>query len=208
MRTHRALLATTACLAAVVALGFAVTNANARRLQISALGFRIVWTPVRFSSGEASVSCNATLSGSFNSSSIAKITNLRIGNVTRASLSSCTGGSATLLGETLPWPISFEAFIGRLPEIVGVTILFRGHRITISPTGFPRCLANTEEPSALGTMNLETGGTVTGLRLDETVEFPLTGEGGLCAFARGHISGTGTVTESEERFPTIRIKLI
>jgi hypothetical protein len=183
-------------LTAAIVLSMAVASASANRLVVNEKSYRIVWSPLRFIAGGNTVSCNVTLEGSFHSATIRKVERALIGHVTRASVNTCTGGSATVLNATLPWHVQYNGFTGTLPRITGVLLKLVGASFQVQPSGSLACLAaTTEERPAKGIAGVEAG-TVTELTAEAAAEIPLRGGGGLCAFAGGgHFEGTGTVTK-------------
>jgi len=194
-----------ACLAAAALLAIATSDAGARQLRISALGLQGIWENVHFVTGGRTVGCHMTLSGSFHSTTVAKIPHLHIGDLTRASVGSCVGGTATALTETLPWAFSYEAFSGRLPEIVGVNLLINGHRLRIRPEGSLACLLEGEPP-ARGILGIEARGGATEMTWEAATEIALTGEGGLCTFVgRAHLEGVGSVSALEGGLIPVRL---
>ncbi|HEX4804591.1 MAG TPA: hypothetical protein VFU94_01715 [Conexibacter sp.] len=102
--------------------------------------------PVTFSSNGITITCNLTLRGTVTSSRVPKVAGTSYGAITAVSIGRCSGGTAAVLG--LPWPVTYDAILGTLPE--GVT----GVQLTIERTGF-----------ALNTLGLEClyGGTLTSL---------------------------------------------
>jgi hypothetical protein len=185
-----------ACLGAACVLTFAVGSASANRLSGTTRNFRAVFNPLSATAeGVGTVRCPVTLEGSFHSSTIGKVAHALMGHISRASLAtaSCTGGSATISAESLPWPISYESFQGTLPNITGVFILVLGLKIIIVIGGI-RCELSSESRNPGRGIASLSAGRVTEVRADETTRIPLVGEGGLCALARGSFSGNGTAS--------------
>lgn len=213
MRTRTRLLF--AGLTAALLLSAAVSTASGSRLSTNETRFRTVWTNLALESSQATISCPVTLEGSFHSSTIAKVANALIGRVSRASVrgalaaGSCTGGSATINQASLPWHITFKVIKGALPRFEAILVNLIGVRFTVDPlSGFlPACNSTTTiENPAVGDIQVEANGLVTGLRADETAEIPL--EGGFCAFGgSGHFSGTGRVSRLGNT-TNIRVTLI
>jgi hypothetical protein len=67
------------------------------------------------------VACPVTIEGSYHSATIRKVRGALIGVITRAVINGnnppCEGGRATILQETLPWHITYDEFMGMLPNI-------------------------------------------------------------------------------------------
>jgi hypothetical protein len=192
MRAHRNRLVL-AGLGASLLLAMAVGTASANRLSVRSQAFSTVWTPLSFSFGGAVIRCNVTLSGSFESTTISKVAG-RIGAVTGASANTCSGATVTVLTETLPWDVNYVSFAGTLPRISSIRVSLVGARFAIDPEGaLPACLVGTTATyPAFGIAHFS-GGTVTGLRADETVGLPFGGSF-ICEIGGdGFFAGTGAV---------------
>jgi hypothetical protein len=189
-------------------LALAIPQASARNLRISWGFLKWIWSGMHVQAAGTDVSCQVTLEGSFHSASFAKLPHIKVGNFDRAALAApCTGGTATILTANLPWRLSYEAFVGVLPQIVGARMLIGGLEMRIDPEGIlPACLMRTAE--AFGEFLLNREGTITGFRLDESIAIPLAGGFG-CGVAEATLSGTATVTRAEGGIPLApRISLI
>jgi hypothetical protein len=183
---------------AVLALSMGVSTASANRLSINERGVRITWARLSFIAGTNTVSCPVTLEGSFHSGTIRKVARALIGYISRAIVNGtegpCTGGTATVLSETLPWHIQYRAFTGALPRIRTVSLRLIGASFRVRPAGLVACLARTTEaePAQGEALVNEATGAVTGLRANEEASIGL--DGFLCAFAgEGHFGGIGQV---------------
>jgi len=186
-----------ASLTAALLLATAVGTSSANRLSINERSYTIRWTALRFIAAGNTVTCSVTLEGSFHSATIRKIERLLVGHITRASVAGCSGGSATVLRESLPWHVQYAGFTGRLPAIATVKLLLVGAAFQVQPSGNLACLARTSEARpAVGIAGIEEAGGVTELAAEVGAEIPLEGSGGLCRFAgAGHFEGTGTPTK-------------
>jgi len=190
-----------ASLAATFLMAVAVGSASANRLSISNPNFRVTYRSLEFTeaNGEiGTVKCPVTLEGSFHSGTIRKVEHALIGHVTRASVaaaSSCTGGSATVLQETLPWHIQYMGFTGTLPIIQSVRLLLAGaaFKLHIRLLFEFFCLARTEtNQPAGGEALVEGGGNLTNLTPDPNASIPLTSAGGSgCPSTSGHFQAPG-----------------
>ncbi len=185
-----------ASLVAATALAAAISSASANRLSISNKNIRAAWTSLELSNTVTSevIRCPVTLEGSFTESTIRKVLRALIGLVSKASVggSSCTGGSATVRQETLPWRFTYDGFTGTLPNIESVKALLIRASVEIR-TSLATCQAQTtEEEPAIGIATLGTGGEVSGLRAEEATRIRLTG--GICGLGSGSFRGTGSVT--------------
>jgi hypothetical protein len=179
-------------------LAFATTTASANRLSINSRLIRIRWTVLTFSAGTNSIRCALTLEGSFHSGTIRKVERALIGHISRASIAACSGGSTTVLNETLPWHVRYAGFTGTLPTIRTILFQINGLSIGFQPSGSLRCLLRaTEVTPARFIATLEAGGVFSSVSAEEGAEIPLTGEGGLCRFGgEGHYGGTSTRPEN------------
>jgi hypothetical protein len=132
------------------------------------------------------------------SRTLAKVAESLIGYVTRAALAGvrCTGGSATVQTEALPWHIRYASFRGTLPNISGITIHSIGESYRIQDTGGPPCveISGSGEPhefeiGILVEARKAVSWVANGLR-----RILMRGEA-LCAFGgEVSLSGTGTPT--------------
>ncbi len=186
-----------ASLVAATALAAAISSASANRLSISNKNIRVSWTSLELSNTITSevIRCPVTLEGSFTESTIRKVLRALIGLVSKASVTgaSCTGGTATVRQETLPWRFTYEGFTGRLPNIESVKALLIRASFEIRAS-LATCQAQTtEEEPATDIANLGASGEVSGLRAEEATRIRLTG--GICGLGSGSFRGTGRVTQ-------------
>jgi hypothetical protein len=193
MRTYSKLLFTG--LAAAILLAAAVSTASARTIRVSEPNYKAIWRPLTFEAAGTRIECNVTLLGKFDSSTIAKTTDKK-GTITHADLSlPCTGGTATILRETLPWDVNYVSFVGTLPNITSVRVALIRASFRVDPTSvfLPACLVRTTaEHPATGDIVISRG-LVTGLRANEETRIPL--PSGLCELAgESDFVGTGNVT--------------
>jgi hypothetical protein len=187
---RRALLAAVALVALTVGAGTAVAG----EFQFNP-GGTITGTslgPVTFSSNGITITCPLTLRGTVTSNRVPKVAGTSYGEVTSVTVGRCSGGTARVLN--LPWPVTYNAILGTLPE--GVT----GVSLTVERTGF-----------LLNTIGLEClyGGTITSL-LAVTGTNPYTSglyeipPGSSAPFVRGSFlcPRTGTMTGTFAISPT------
>jgi hypothetical protein len=152
-------------LSATVVLGALVSSASANRLALSNQTFRATWTNLEFvtTAFTAPVRCHVTIEGSFHSRTLAKVTEALVGYATAANLTlPCTGGTARLLTETLPWHIRYDSFAGTLPNITSIKLRLVGASFLVqAPEPFGRiaaCLYRSTAASPMkGTVTLERG---------------------------------------------------
>lgn len=186
-------------IATTLALALAVSNAAATHLRVSNQNIRATWTSLQLSNtvNAETILCPVTIEGSFHNSTIAKTVGALIGYVTRASISAtCTGGSATIHQESLPWHITYEGFTGTLPNIATEKLLVIGAFFEIALPGGTQCSARSElEHPVVVTNNLNLSThAMEALAPEPNTRIPLTnGNGGIfCGLANGILSGTST----------------
>jgi len=197
-----------AMLVVVLASAIAASTASAGRISVNVSAIEVLFSALKARAGAFEVSCPTTLGGTFGSAVISKLSRIRWGVVYNASLAeaSCTGGSATVLTESLPWEIQYSSFSGVLPiiERISTSVVNAAWEVLINSI---KCYLHTtaSSPAKLRFV-VESGGAVTGYEAEPNARIPLTGEA-LCAFAgEASLSGVGTVRES--RGAPIRITLI
>lgn len=180
---------------AALMLATAVGSASANNLSVTNRNQRIVWSALRFIAGGNTITCHVTLEGSFHEATTAKVVGRLLGYITRGTVNTCTGGSATILNATFPWHIQYAGFTGTLPAITSVFLNMIGASFAVQPTGSLKCLARTEtNHPAKGQAGVEAG-VIEELTALVEAEIPLTGEAEFCRFAgSGHFEGTGAVT--------------
>jgi hypothetical protein len=198
MRKHSKLIL--ASLTATLLMALAVSGtASARVFSVDNMNFRVVWTSLEFRAGElATIRCRVTLEGSFHSQTISKVEKALIGYVSRAIVAGerCTGGSATVHAESLPWHITYSGFTGTLPNIRSIRVLLQNGRFQIRDinTGV-RCTGIIEpNHQARGEIRLTAEGQADTLTPDGSVNIPL--EGLFCP-ANGQFTspaGDGRIT--------------
>jgi hypothetical protein len=110
-------------LTAALTLGALVGMASANRIAQSNQTFRSTWNALEFI-GFVTIRCHVTIEGSFHSRTISKVAEALVGYVSRAIVDEghCTGGSARVLSESLPWHIRYASFTGTLPNITGIVL--------------------------------------------------------------------------------------
>jgi hypothetical protein len=200
MHRHIRLLLTG--LAATAILAAAVGTASAQRFSVSNQQIRVVWRSLELSNSITAntVRCAVTIEGSFHSRTIAKVRELLIGYLTKGNVQNnqCTGGRATILGETLPWHITYQRFRGTLPRIeeILLNLIRSGFDIEIPGVNNCRAISSLANPiRAIGNLNTTTG-QVTSLRTDEAATIPLSNAPGgfACGLGTGRFTGNGPVT--------------
>ena len=175
-------------------LALLVGNASANR--ISTNDRDIEWeTYLLLHTPMGDIRCDVTLLGAFHSNTIVKTRKALIGIIDHAVL----GPPCTVLQGSLPWHLTYESFIGRLPAF-SPWFLYVGVSIAATIEGVA-CLwrSTTTEPlSSLFTV--EARGGVTSVRWDETDAIDVTDTTGtLCDLLGTDITteGTGTIEGGE-----------
>jgi len=148
-----------------------VASASARNFSISERRLSATFSRVEFSGGFGTVRCNITLSRTLHGGTIPKVLETLIGYMTAVSVGGCETGSATILGETLPWHLRYQGFLGTLPNILGIIRRIVGWAMQIREPAFGiTCLATSTAASPVTeTMNREAGGRLSSLTLGGTV---------------------------------------
>ncbi len=199
-----------AALGAALTLAAAVGSASANRLSYSETRFRIIWTSLTFSGsgGGFVITCPVTLEGSFHSATLAKVREAQVASITRATVNNerCTEGQATILGESLPWTVTYQSFGGTLPTIASVRHDLIGAAFQIEAGLGVICLARSSSTfPAAGEAAREAGGAITSLTPDGSLAIPVTGT--ACPTS-GIFSGAGEVFVQGSAERRVRLTLI
>jgi hypothetical protein len=193
---------------ALLVLASAVSNASARNFSISSSNFRITWNGLVMTSffGEVRTACNLTVQGTFLNRTIAKQRGGLIGRITAARVGTCTGDAEVyalngeeeldggIVGQTLPWHIVYEGFLGALPAVVAVKVEIVGASLLFEDEfGLPCLYVSTREAPWHGRFELNGSGLVTGFRSDETLTIGLEPNGGGFCPVAIRAAGSGGV---------------
>jgi hypothetical protein len=194
-------LRTTLALAALVAaltLAVAVGGATAGRLRLNDVDLTLTWEAFEIPNGDIEEpeggiwSCPLTLSGSFHATTFAKLTGLLVGTIANAQFddAGCTEGTqATILGGTLPWHLTYQQFLGVLPQITEVRLALLGMSMAIHvPTLSVTCLLRTTsaEPLPLELARDTRGGVIVDVAVDSDEAIDASDTGGiLCDLFEG-----------------------
>jgi hypothetical protein len=191
-------------LTVALAFGAFVSAAPARRIAISGRQWRTQVNKLRFI-GTQAIECHVTIEGSYHSRTISKVLEALIGYISRVTVDEtrCTGGSARILPESLPWHIRYNGFSGILPQITKIHIRIVGAGIILQVPNV-RCQIVSNAASPLKDwINITTAtGVEESLTSDETEEIPDTSGSELLCGRSDRIEGTGSLTEGE---PATRI---
>jgi len=184
--------------ATVTMMAALATSASARNFSTTSQTIRATWSPLVFTDPFGNtISCPVTLEGSLHRRTIAKVTYTLIGAITEATVGTreqCTGGTSTILRETLPWHVRYFGFEGGLPNISKIITLISGasFRVFDSAVG-ATCLFTTRDTTrehGRGTFSLGAGGTLTAVEVsgeitsNERCAFGLTVVGRLSGRSR------------------------
>jgi hypothetical protein len=154
-----------------VVLSTAITPVSANRLSLrtdwTTRGWRATWSAsnLRIRALEATSSCSLTLEGSFHSGSFTKTISSLLGFVTDGR----TEIGCTVLRETLPWHIQYQAFSGTLPNITRVTLRIIGAGLRVNMAGTLCLMRSTEAEPLTETLTRDAGGVITSAELTGTI---------------------------------------
>jgi hypothetical protein len=192
-------------------LALAASSASAQRLSVSNRNIRMQFRPLRFTSreSEATIGCNLTLEGSFHSATIHKVRGALVGHVSRASVASCGfGTAATILTASLPWHITYDSFLGRLPRLEAQVILLHRTAYRIDTLLTPPCLYQEDGRERVrGIVNIEPNGLVTNGNADPGRALPLF-EGPAECFRFGGFEGSAELRLLGSNTQNISVRLI
>lgn len=156
------------CFTALTAAGLlasVVATTSARNLSVSNQNIRVAWALLDFGSPLVTIRCPVTLEGSLHSRTIVKRVGTLIGYITAAIVrrgGSCRNGEAWSangvethprlgrLANTLPWHITYEGFVGTLPNITQILVLLRGARFKVHTIFDTLCLFGKPEDNITG----------------------------------------------------------
>lgn len=164
-----------ALLSAVSILTAIVTTAAANRSVNIASGVGPVSAAaVTFIAEELRITCEVSLNGSLNRS-VAKRAGVSVGSVSVASAANCRNGTVIFLSP--PWEVQYVSFSGTLPSISSGRLKLVGAAFLVNTLGgLAQCLYRGD-PQATSTG----GTTATGVRVDETINIPLSRRlSGIC----------------------------
>jgi hypothetical protein len=201
MRPVKIILAATV---ATVALGVIVSTTSANRVARSNQTFRAIWSEVAFEGGTGfgNVTCQLTIEGTFHSRTASKVAESLSGFITSSTIGTCTGGSARMLTEQLPWHVRYESFEGTLPRITGIRIRVVGSHFLahVNLTGQNCLYASTAASPIKDTIvrNTTTGVAET-ITINESASIPLLSGGS--GFAQCPLTA---ILRGSSRRPTVQ----
>lgn len=190
----------------------AAGTASAGHLRLTEKEFEAIWETAQANKEQLSiidrsgntVTCPATLAGSFTNNTIAKVTGINVGEISEARFAVACRGAIFL---TRPWHIQYGSFGGTLPNITEITIKVIDMGVEVTLMGLS-CLFRTEErrPAVFIIGGFGTGGSVETIRADETVTIPATG---ICSLAEPlHFRGKGLLRRRNLLTSKITVSLI
>jgi hypothetical protein len=198
-----------AALAATLLLLVAVGSASARDLSLNEQRFSLRWASLTWNTAVGSVRCPVTLRGSLHTRTFAKTSELLIGSITGATITSasCTNGRATILTGTLPWHLRYRSFTGTLPTITTVRLGLTGLNLQMSVSELT-CLFSTEaaEPGVIAA-NVGASGEIRTMDFDNDEEIDLEDEDFLCLIG-GDSSFSGSAAVDGDLVEPIVVRLI
>jgi hypothetical protein len=203
-----------ACFAVLATMALTAGTASGRRIAVDDQDMVVIFDDasqrLTFDAGGNAVQCEVTLSGSYHSSTIAKVTGSLVGHATNVNVDTagCTGGNVQVLSGTLPWHYTYQGFRGVLPRIEGGMFHVINVAYLIDIEGI-ECLGRSDvtDPVIGETTVSTTTGQVTSLTAQGVVDV-----GDLSEFAfqcdfigSGQFSGTGRVRDAEGNLVFIRL---
>ncbi len=207
MRTRTRLGIAASLIALLLALSSMAASAN--RLSISSVRDRATWASFELTtSGFGTFKCEVIPMITFHRGTFTKTAGALVGTVLEVMIRNCTTAQIVAIGESLPWHVVFVNFTGTLPNITSVKFEIVGMGLEFESSGTRCRLRTTTERPANVIFNVETGGRLSGIRLDETAAIPLEG-GFLCTLAgEARLSGTSGPVTVAGSTTNVNIRLI
>ncbi len=133
-----AFLVTLACAVAAHASTLTFSPVPAENIELISEG------SLTFESGAFRVVCAVTLSGSMSQTSFSMAAGTRFGSINRTRVETCTGGSlAFLRASESPYPLTYQSFLGTLPNVTGIRYKVGSVALQSTASGFT-CLYTGE----------------------------------------------------------------
>jgi hypothetical protein len=148
--------------------------------------------PITFSGSGITIRCEVTLRGTVTSRRVPKVVGTSYGSVTEVRIGTCTGGTAAASG--VPWPVTYDAILGALPDrVTGVALTVNRAAFTLTFSGIA-CTYGGNVSSLLAV----TGSNpyTTTLYALPSTSVPLTRGSFLCP-SSGSMSGTFAVSPTQ-----------
>src|SRR5262249_53103334 len=142
------------------------------------------WATLELVSSVGTVRCPITMEGSFHSQTFSKVIGALIGYVTKATAftGNCSGGTASVEGESLPWHVQYGGFIGTLPVTFAPILNLINAKFRVNIGGAICTAQTTAAAPGVGIVSRNESNQATTLRADETRTIPLRGSF-LCEIA-------------------------
>jgi hypothetical protein len=204
MLTHSRLALAT--LAAALLLSLAVGSASARRFTFSTTRWTAIWERAEpftvFSPGNLfePIRCPMTISGTFHSRTISKVSGQLIGYIDRATIdtAACVGGTLRIIAAKLPWHVRYDSFTGTLPRIGAIQIQFINMGVETGNGEGCQYVTSATRPG-VARFIIPEGSTVTSrLRWQRTFEISNVNPLVICPLAAFEESGQGRVLSGTE----------
>jgi hypothetical protein len=172
-----------AALAAVMGMAIATSGASANRLSLDDQDFAFRFSELTITAGGlGEVTCPATLTGRAHSSTFVKTSGTLVGFVNSATVDdpNCTEGSMTVLPESLPWHVTYDSFVGTLPNITRIVQSVVGLSAQ-AEIGGVTCLATlTESDPLVAILDFQNGRLILEIVTAEDIDTTDVGGGALC----------------------------
>ncbi len=162
-----------------LALTAAANAASANNLSVNEDEFELIWRPITFEAGVASIECNLTLLGHFHTRTINKTPGTLVADIDHGRIQGCEGGILEFLDETLPWNVRFEEWQGTLPTgIANIGVTVSNPRFRMEVSSFANCLTAITGNAFRGDIAIG-GGVATSLTIDADVGLLINDIGGV-----------------------------
>jgi hypothetical protein len=174
---------------AILTVAALTATASAGRLSASAQTIRATWTAIALTDPFGTTECEVTLAGSLHTRTITKTRGALIGFINRAEVRTpCRRGAMTVLRETLPWHVQYDAFAGTLPRITAVFTRVLGFSFETRNGGLGCLFRSTAATPATTLFIRETGtGRVTSVTLSGRIP--------SSCLLEGTLGGTSTTVD-------------
>jgi hypothetical protein len=198
MRIRASRMPVTLLASLIMCIGTSSSLAS-RGIGLSPSSRAISFTSARleFRTSIGTISCPITLTGSF-LAGFQKTEPMVPGRITSANLTerSCTGGSARLLTEGLPWHVQYYSFNGLLPRISALNLGLDELAALLEFSGLGCLLRGRVRGITRGEPEIRE------LRVDEAVRIPVATRLSIFCPSEGTLAGTFNLS------PTVRMSLL
>jgi hypothetical protein len=170
-------------LAAVMGMAIATGVASANRLSLDDQDFAFRFPEFTITAGGiGEVTCPATLTGRAHSSTFVKASRSLVGFVNSATVddSRCEGGGVTVLSESLPWHVTYDSFVGTLPNITRIVQAVVGLSAQAEVGGVTCLAALTESDPLMAILDFQNGRLILEIVSAEEIDTTDVDGGSLC----------------------------